>query len=289
MAGAQRKMTIALTPGSIGVTADQRRSIELAHYFGFESVQPFPKELAGLSAAQNDELRGELKAKGLVWAASGLPVQFREDEAKFREDMKAWPRLVKALERAGVDRIGTWLMPTHDSLTYLENFKQTGDRLREAAAVAGDHGLRLGLEYVGTKTLWSLKKYAFVHTMAETKELLEEIGKPSVGFVLDTWHWWTSNETKQDILTLENKDVVSCDLNDAPKGIPKEQQHDLKRAVPLSTGVIDVKPFLEGLVEIGYDGPIRAEPFSAELNDMEDEPACSKTIEAMRRAMALVG
>ncbi len=289
MARAQRKMTIALTPGSIGVTADQRRSIELAHYFGFESVQPFPKELAGLSAAQNDELRGELKAKGLVWAASGLPVQFREDEAKFREDMKNWPRLVNALQRAGVDRIGTWLMPTHDSLTYLENFKQTADRLREAAAVAGDHGLRLGLEYVGTKTLWSLKKYAFVHTMAETKELLAEIGKPNVGFVLDTWHWWTSNETKQDILTLENKDVVSCDLNDAPKGIPKEQQHDLKRAVPLSTGVIDVKPFLEGLVEIGYDGPIRAEPFSAELNDLEDEPACSKTIEAMRRAMALVG
>ncbi len=289
MAKAQRKMTIALTPGSIGVTADQSRSIELAHYFGFESVQPFPKELAGFSAAQNDELRGELKAKGLVWAASGLPVQFREDEAKFREDMKAWPRLVKALERAGVDRIGTWLMPTHDSLTYLENFKQTADRLREAAAVAGDHGLRLGLEYVGTKTLWSLKKYAFVHTMAETKELLGEIGQPNVGFVLDSWHWWTSNETKQDILTLENKDVVSCDLNDAPKGIPKERQHDLKRAVPLSTGVIDVKGFLEGLVEIGYDGPIRAEPFSAELNDMEDEPACAKTIEAMRRAVALAG
>ena len=289
MADAQRKMTIALTPGSIGVTADQSRSIELAHYFGFESVQPFPKELAGLSAAQNDELRGELKAKGLVWAASGLPVQFREDEAKFREDLKAWPRLGKALERAGVDRIGTWLMPTHESLTYLENFKQTAARLREAAAVADDHGLRLGLEYVGTKTLWSLKKYAFVHTMAETKELLAEIGKPNVGFVLDTWHWWTSNETKQDILTLENKDVVSCDLNDAPKGIAKERQHDLKRAVPLSTGVIDVKPFLQGLVEIGYDGPIRAEPFSAELNDMEDEPACAKTIEAMRRAMALVG
>ena len=288
MAGAQRKMTIALTPGSIGVKADQRRSIELAHYFGFESVQPFPKQLAALSAAENDELRGELRAKGLVWAASGLPVQFREGEAKFREDMRNWPRLVKALQRAGVDRIGTWLMPTHESLTYLENFKQTAARLREAAAVAGDHGLRLGLEYVGTKTLWSQKKYAFVHTMAETKELLAEIGKPNVGFVLDTWHWWTSNETKQDILTLQNKDVVSCDLNDAPKGIPKEQQQDLKRAEPLSTGVIDVKPFLEALVEIGYDGPIRAEPFSAELNDMDDEPACSKTIEAMQRAMALV-
>ena len=281
-------MTIAMTPGSIGVKADQRRSIELAHYFGFESVQPFPNQLAALSDGENDDLRGELKAKGLAWAAAGLPIDFRKDEAKFAEDMKSWPRLANALERAGGTRVGTWLMPTHDSLTYLKNFKQTAARLREAAAVAGDHGLRLGLEYVGTKTLWTLRRYPFVHTMAETKELLAEINKPNVGFVLDTWHWWTSNETKQDILTLENKDVVSCDLNDAPKGIPKERQHDLKRAVPLSTGVIDVKPFLEALIEIGYDGPIRAEPFSAELNDMDDAPACSRTIEAMRRAMALV-
>ena len=289
MAGTQRKMTIAFTPGSIGVKADQRRSIELAHYFGFESVQPFPKELAALSAAERDEVTGELGAKELVWAASGLPVEFREDRAKFDEDMKDWPRLAQTLQRAGVTRVGTWLMPTHDALTYLENFKQTARRLRQVAAVAGDYGLRLGLEYVGTKTLWSLRKYAFVHTMAETKELLAEVNKPNVGFVLDSWHWWTANETKQDILTLENKDVVSCDLNDAPKGIPKEQQQDPERALPLSTGVIDLKPFLEALVEIGYDGPIRAEPFSAELNDMDDHQACSKTIEAMQQALAFIG
>ena len=289
MADAQRKMTIALTPGSIGVKADQRRSIELAHYFGFESVQPFPKELAALTTNEKDDLRGELRAKGLVWAASGLPIDFRKDQAKFAEDLKNWPRLAQALRQAGVTRVGTWLMPTHDSLTYLENFKQTAHRLRQAATIAGDNGLRLGFEYVGTKTLWSLKKYAFVHTMAETKELLAEIDEPNAGLVLDTWHWWTSDESKQDILTLDNKDVVSCDLNDAPKGIPKEQQQDSKRALPVSTGVINMKSFLEGLIEIGYDGPVRAEPFSAELNAMDDEQACSKTIEAMRQAMALLG
>ena len=288
MAVSRRKMTIAMTPGSIGVKAGQRRAVELAHYFGFESVQPFPKQLAALSAGENDDMRGEIQAKSLVWAASGLPIEFRKDEAKFAADNKEWPRLARALERAGVTRVGTWLMPTHNSLTYLENFKQTARRLRQAAAVAEDHGLRLGLEYVGTKTLWSREKYAFVHTMAETKELLAEIHRPNVGFVLDSWHWWTSNETKQDILTLKNADIVSCDLNDAPKGIPKERQQDLQRALPLSTGVIDVQPFLEALVEIGYDGPIRAEPFSAELNAMDDHEACSKTIEAMRKAMALV-
>lgn len=282
-------MKIALTPGSIGVEADQREAIDLAHHYGFEAVQPFPAELAALPEGELEELRGELSAKQLVWSAAGLPVNFREERAKFDEDMEDWPRLAQTLQKAGVSRVGTWLMPTHNSLTYLENLDRTSKRLRQVALIANDYGLRLGLEYVGTKSLWSRDKYAFVHTMAETKELIREIRMPNVGFVLDSWHWWTSNETKADILTLKNEDVVSCDLNDAPKGIPKEEQIDNQRELPLATGVIDVKSFLEGLVEIGYDGPIRAEPFNAELREMTDNRACAATIEAMKKAMELVG
>jgi sugar phosphate isomerase/epimerase len=125
--------------------------------------------------------------------------------------------------------------------------------------------------------------------MAETKELIAEIGKPNVGFVLDTWHWWTADESADDVLTLTNEDVVSCDLNDAPQGIPKQEQQDGSRELPLATGVIDVKPFLEALVKIGYDGPIRAEPFNKALNDMPDEDACAIVSEAMRKAFAMLG
>lgn len=130
--------------------------------------------------------------------------------------------------------------------------------------------------------------FQFVHTMAETKELIAEIGKPNVGFVLDTWHWWTADETAADVLTLTNRDIVSCDLNDAPKGLAKEQQQDGSRELPLATGEIDVQSFLEALLKIGYDGPIRAEPFNKKLNDMEDADACATVAEAMRQAFALV-
>jgi sugar phosphate isomerase/epimerase len=284
----ERKFTMALTPGSIGIKAGQRQAIELAHYFGFESVEAYARDLAALSDAELQDLREEMEVKHVAWAMAGLPVDFRRDEERFRDGMKEFPGACQALERAGVTRLTTWLSPMHESLTYLQNFKQTANRLRQIATVAHDHGLRFGLEYVGTKSLRMRQTYQFVHTMAETKELIAEIGKPDVGFVLDSWHWWTADETAADILTLTNHDVVSCDLNDAPKGIPKEQQQDGSRELPGASGEIDIKAFLGALLQIGYDGPIRAEPFNKALNDMADEDACATVAEAMRQAFALV-
>ena len=171
-----RKMKIALSPGSIGVESTQEEAIGLAHYFGYEAVQPNGRELAAFSSTRLTELPGELSAFGLVWAAAGLGVDFRKDEPLFQEGLRNWSREVKALQQAGVTRVGTWIMPAHDSLTYIQNFKQHVRRLREVALIAEDHGMRLGLEYVGTKSLWSSKAFPFVHTMVETQELIAEIG-----------------------------------------------------------------------------------------------------------------
>jgi sugar phosphate isomerase/epimerase len=287
--GQTRKMKIALTPGSIGVTANQKETIALAHDFGFEAVQPFPADLAPLSDGELQDLLEFLTSRHLDWAAANLSVDFRREEATFLEGIKKLPAEAQTLQRAKVTRVGTWLMPMSNSLTYLQFFKQTAQRLREAAGILGDHGMRLGLEYVGTKSLWSSGRYPFVHTMAETKELIAEINKPNVGFVLDSWHWWSAEDTVDDILSLKNQDIVSCDLNDAPAGIPKAEQRDGSRELPVATGVIDAKAFLGALQTIGYDGPVRAEPFNKALNDMSNDEACSFTIEAMEKAFALIG
>lgn len=286
---AQRRMTIALTPGSIGVTVrNQKEANDLAHRHRFESVEPRGDELAAMSSQQMAETLGDLKAKGLVWSATGLPVDFRKDDATFKEGLAKLPRIAAALQKAGASRIGTWLSPSHDTLTYRANFKQHAARLREVGNVLKAHGIRLGLEYVGTQLLLVRGRYPFVHTLTETRELIAEIGTGNVGFVLDTWHWWTAGDTEADLLTLKNEDVVSVDLNDAPKGIPKEQQKDNERELPTATGVIDVATFLSALVKIGYDGPVRPEPFNKTLNALENDPACAATSAALHRAMGMI-
>ena len=55
----KRRFTMDLRCGSIGVRADQREAIELAHRFGFESVEPSAHFLAKLSDGKMDELLAE--------------------------------------------------------------------------------------------------------------------------------------------------------------------------------------------------------------------------------------
>ena len=283
------KYTMDLRCGSIGVPADQRTAIRLAQAHGFESVTPEPKFLADLTDESRTQLLQEMKNKNLVWGAAGLSVEFRRDEKIFLEGIKRLPQLASGMQQAGVTRVGTWISPCHDELTYVANFRQHVRRLGACARILADHGVRLGLEYVGPKTLWASKRHSFIHSMAETKELIAEIGLDNVGFVLDSWHWYTAHETADDLRTLKNRDVVACDLNDAPANIPVDQQIDNRRELPATTGVIRLQEFLEVLVEIGYDGPIRAEPFNQILNEMKDEMAVVVTARAMHKAFSLVG
>ncbi|MCP4782462.1 MAG: sugar phosphate isomerase/epimerase [Fuerstiella sp.] len=286
---AKRAFTMDLTGGAIGVRAGQLDAISLANKYGFESVAPNAGYLASLNDSGRKELAALMKARGVVWGAAGLPVEFRKDQDTFRSGMKRLPELAKAMELAGVTRVSTWLKPYHPDMTYVANFRQHARRLRECVKVLGDHGQRFGMEYVGPKTLWASERHSFIHTMAETKDLIAEIGRDNVGFVLDSWHWYTAHETADDLRTLTNKDVVACDLNDAPAGIMIDQQIDNRRELPSATGVIDLKNFLGVLVEIGYDGPVRSEPFNAKLNAMENDDACAATAAAMKKAFALIG
>ena len=285
-AAAGRKFTIAFIPGSIGIRADQGRSIELAAKHGFESVQPFGRQLLQDGVSRYVEA---LQASNLQWAAASLSVNLRSDENTFSNGLNHLPQESQALQRAGAKRVGTAIASSSDTLSYLENFKRTARRLREVGSILEDHGLRLGLEYLGTKHLWTARRHAFVHSMAECRALIAETGKSNIGLVIDSWHWWTAYETAGDIAALANGDIVSADLNDAPRGIERDLQRDNQRELPLATGMIDAKAFLGALAAIGYDGPIRAEPFNRALNAMDDDQAAAATARAMKKAFALVG
>jgi sugar phosphate isomerase/epimerase len=282
-----RRMTLCLNPGAIGVQADQRAAIDLAHRHGFESVEPFGEALSSLSPAGLEEILDTMRQDKLVFGAAGLPVEFRRDDGRFGEGVKALPRIAAGLQRAGVTRVGTWLSPAHDELAYAENLALHVRRLREVAKVLDDHGLRLGLEYVGTPSLRKNRKHAFVHSLVQAQELIAGIGARNVGVVLDTWHWHMARESVADLKTLTSSQVVAVDLNDAPAGVALEDQADNRRELPGATGVIDVAGFLGALGSMGFDGPLRAEPFNQALNALDNEAACAATIQALRRVMAL--
>jgi sugar phosphate isomerase/epimerase len=284
---APRRLILSLSCGSIGVKANQRQALEYAARYGFESIEASAGELAAFSGAELDEFRAAMKKNNIGWAIAGMPVDFRGDEAKFEAGMKTLPGFAATLRKAGVTRVTTWISPGSGSLTYNENFRQHVRRLREVAQVVGGEGCRFGLEYVGPKTSWTTQRYPFIHSMREMKELLAAINHPAMGFVLDSWHWYTAHETVADLKSLTARDVVSIDLNDAPAGLAVDEQKDSSRELPCATGVIDVAGFLGALHELGCDAPLRCEPFNEPLRRMAPEAALETTITALKKALSL--
>lgn len=278
-----------LGPGHIGVRANQRQALEYAVEHGFDSITPSAGEFEKRSDAEIREWLETMRAKGIRYGAGGLPLDFRRDDDRFRTSLARLPAQAALLRKLGVRRVATWIMPGHDELTYLQNFKRHQERLGAAARVLKDHDIRLGMEFIGPHTLRDRFRFPFVCTQAGMMELVEAIGTGNVGLLLDSWHWYTSHGTVDELRRLTPRDVVHVHVNDAPKGIEVDRQQDNRRQLPVTSGVIDMKGFINALVTIGYDGPIECEPFDQELRKMDDPAAVEKTAAALRRVWGLIG
>ena len=119
-------------------------------------------------------------------------------------------------------------------------------------------------------------------------ELCEAIGTGNVGLLLDSWHWYTSHGTVEELARLANKDIVHVHVNDAPAGVEVDQQVDNRRKLPVTTGVIDLKGFINALVKIGYDGPVECEPFDQELRKKDQAAIVQTTAESLNRLWGLI-
>jgi len=287
-AAANTRMKMCLNTGNIGVRANLAESIVMAAKFGFDAVDPNTRELAALPDSGMSAMLDDLASKKLTFGSVGQAFPISQTDEAWATFIKELAATAKTLQRARVTRFVTWLSSSDAKLTYLENFRLHARRVGEAAAVLGDSGVSLGLEYLGPKTMWSRSKYPFIHTMASMKELIAETRKPNVGFLLDIWHWYNAGDTVADILTLRNRDIVAVHMSDAPAGIPVDQQVDSHRELPMATGIIDTGGFMNALNQIGYDGPAAAEPFSADLRALPPDQALAKTAEAMKKAFALI-
>jgi sugar phosphate isomerase/epimerase len=274
--------------GHIGVRANQQQALAYAVKYGFDSITPDLGEFGNKSSAEIRDWVETMKAKGIRYSSSGLPVQFQRDQEQFQKGLARLPKLANVLRQLGVERMVTWIIPGHNELTYLKNFEKHKTRLREVAKVLRDSNVRLGLEFVGPKTSRMRFRFPFICTQSGMMELVEAIDTGNVGLLLDSWHWYTSNGTVDELLQLSNKDIIHVHVNDAPANIPTSQQVDIRRRLPVTTSVIDLKGFINALVKIGYDGPVECEPFDQELRRMEDNAALQKTIESLNRLWDLI-
>lgn len=280
-----RAFKVCLNPGDIGVSIDQKGLLHAAIQYEYEAITPLAKELIQWSSEARSELKDQMTSNRISWGSAGLPVEFRKGEVPFEKGLAQLRKQGPVLQAMGVTRMNTWIMPTHATMPYMTNMKLHVDRLKACAEILGDFNIKLGLEYVGPKTLMARDRYPFIHTLPECLEMVDQIGLPNVGIVLDTFHWFCGEDTLADIQQLDPAQIVIVDLNDAVAGRTRDQQIDWERELPGATGVIDIAGFLKALVALGYDGPVRSEPFNKALNEMEDAQAMRVNRKALGRVI----
>jgi len=216
-------------------------------------------------------------------------VDYQGDEQKFTDTLRDLPRWAKLARDLGCIRFSTWMLPASNEFTFLENFQRMQERFREICLVLKDYGCRLGVEFIGPKTMRAQFKHEFIWNLPGMLELCDAVGTGNMGVLLDSWHWYTSRGNLAEITRLRGEQVVYVHVNDAPAGIERDKQVDNVRAMPMETGVIDLPGFLKALRQIGYDGPITPEPFDQRLAAMKPLDAAKMTADAMQKAWSAAG
>jgi sugar phosphate isomerase/epimerase len=274
-------MYTTISPEALGIRGlSLSQAIDLASDAGFVGLSFDSRAAAqvideqGLAAVQ--ELFARAGVKPALW---NLPVAWRDDK-QWETDLRELPRLARAAQNLGSTRTATYMPSGSNERPFEENFDWHVARLRPIAEVLRDEGCRFGIEFIGPKTYRAAFRHEFIHTLDGVMDLVAAIGTGNVGVMLDSWHLYTSGGTLADLEHLTNHDVVVVHVNDAPAGIPRDEQIDTVRTLPMETGVIDLVGFMRALREMAYDGPVMPEPFSQRINDL----AATKPEAAAREA-----
>ena len=284
-----RKMKISLIPGTVGINVNTNELLDLAIKNKFESIYPLINDLKKMSNMELSDYLDKMASNSISFDVSILPVDFSQTDSVFNDGIKVLKDYCKVMRK--IDSVGfcRWIMPTSNNLTYLKNFKIHKERLKECAKIIGDNDMKLGLEFVGPKTLMARDQFSFIRTINELRELISEIDERNVGYQLDTFHLYCANHSIEDLRFLNKDDIIMCQLNDAVNGRTRDEQIDLERNLPGKTGLIDTAPFLNFLQEVGYDRTVSAEPFNKDLNKMNNEEAAKTTYDSIKNSFVNAG
>jgi sugar phosphate isomerase/epimerase len=268
-----------LSPGAIGIRTDLAGAVDLARRHGWQGLDLPTGEAVQLAAERTpNDVAALFEQAGLRLGGWGLPIDWRTDYD--RAALTKLEQHAALAQRLGCTRVYTWLLPASDELRFRENFDLHVARLRPIAEVLAAQGCRLGLEFIGPRTMREGRRYGFVYTPEGMLCLAQAIG-PNVGLLVDSYHWYTALGTLSDLRALRAEDVVYVHVNDAPEGVAVEAQLDQIRRLPTATGVIDLAGFMGALREAGYDGPVTPEPFEQRLKEMTPDDASRTAHDSM--------
>jgi len=240
--------------GATTLTADLATDIRAAKAAGYGCLEIWAPKLLGYFARGSlTDLRRALRRAGLPVATlnSIERVTFQDPSGHERmlQDFTRFCRVASALGGATVIAVPN-SKPKGTTRPAIE--AESVRVLRQLAAIAARHDVRVALEFLGFAD-------CSVNTLEACWRIVKRVNRPNVGLVLDTFHFYAGNSSLRSVAALDPRKLFMVHLNDVMPG-PRARLHDARRLYP-GDGVLPLTPILRALRAVGYGGPFSVEIF----------------------------
>lgn len=208
-------------------------------------------------------------SKALEYLTSGNPVSLVQETLKKHDIQMISINDVAHVERTDDQSIATMLSETETlsrfaqqvgcdciqlvplcalaGRTWLEIRQLTARNIRRIADIGAQYGVKFQLEPVA----WSP-----IHSLSQSLELIDEVGRDNFGMVIDFWHLWYGSETTPDEVAKLDRDLIYhihfCDGKKNPPGTVCDET-DL-RGYYAGEGDIPLHDWINAVKATGYAG-----------------------------------
>ena len=150
--------------------------------------------------------------------------------------------------------------------------------LNELADISEPHNVSLAFEFLGQAD-------CSVQTLDLCNEIVEAVNRPSIGNVIDTFHFYAGNSSFEAIDSMRREKLFIFHINDA-EDLPKEQLTDAHRVYP-GTGILPIREIKEHFDKIGYDRMVSIEIFRPEYWEQDPFEVAKKAKAATEKVLGL--
>jgi sugar phosphate isomerase/epimerase len=147
--------------------------------------------------------------------------------------------------------------------------------LRQAAQWAAGFDVRLALEFRG--------RSSFCASLDTALALVAQCGEPNVGVNVDVFHYYTGPSKLEDLRLLTPANLAFVQLCDLA-WVPRELATDADRVLP-GDGDFQLRPIVQQLRAIGYDGWVSVELMNPTLWQIKASQVAELAMSALKRLL----
>lgn len=155
---------------------------------------------------------------------------------------------------AAAARIGARSVAAIDLAQTPASLDEAAEGFAHVCDLAAEHGLLAHIEFLPVGGIRSL---------AQTWDIVQAAGRPNGGITLDSWHFFRSGSTLDQLAAIPGHRIHTVQLSDAPRAAQADLWAELMTARLLpGEGDIDLTGLIRTLDAIGCTAPVGVEVFN---------------------------